>query len=62
MSQKARYSFFEKVYKKHNCNKLLIAHHKLDFLETYYMQKESNKMNFFYEIKKRSFIFDMHVY
>ncbi|AKB11332.1 tRNA lysidine(34) synthetase TilS [Mycoplasmopsis synoviae] len=61
-ARKARYSFFEKVYKKHNCNKLLIAHHKLDFLETYYMQKESNKMNFFYGIKKRSFIFDMHVY
>ncbi|MFL1005853.1 ATP-binding protein, partial [Mycoplasmopsis synoviae] len=26
------------------------------------MQKESNKINFFYAIKKRSFIFDMHVY
>lgn len=43
-----RYDFFKKIAKKYNTNKILVAHHLDDFLETAYMQqKQSTNLNFY---------------
>ena len=48
-----RYSFFKKIYDKYQCNELLIAHHKDDFLESCVIQEKNNKNKLFYGIKQR---------
>lgn len=43
-----RYNFFKEIAKKYNTNKILVAHHLDDFLETAYMQqKQSTNLNFY---------------
>ncbi len=61
-ARKIRYDFFEKVYKKFDCNKLLMAHHKDDFLETALMQQQSGRTPRFFGIKKRNVIQGMNIY
>ena len=60
-ARKIRYDFFKKIYLKYNCKKLLIAHHKDDFLETALMQQRSGRTPFYFGIKKKIFINDMNI-
>ena len=34
IARQERYDFYKKIYQKYNCNYLLLAHHKDDFIET----------------------------
>lgn len=52
-ARKIRYDFFKKIYDKYQCKKLLIAHHKDDFLETALMQQRSGKQAFYFGIKRK---------
>lgn len=56
-----RYNFFHKVYLENNCEKLLIAQHKDDYLETALMQIKKGKIVNYYGIKEKSFLFGMNV-
>ena len=46
-ARKIRYDFFAKVYQEKNCDFLVLAHHKDDFLETAIMQKNSGRKPLF---------------
>ncbi|UUM19253.1 tRNA lysidine(34) synthetase TilS [Mycoplasma sp. 1018B] len=54
-----RYDFFRKIYFENNIDCLFLAHHKDDFLETFTIQKESNRKPLFYGIKTKSFYKEM---
>lgn len=56
-----RYDFFYEIYTKYKCQKLLVAQHKDDFLETAIMQEKRKKVVNYYGIKKQSFLFKMNV-
>lgn len=60
-ARKFRYSFFEKIYNENNCNYLLVAHHKDDFLETIFLQKNKNKKINYWGIKKKNQLFNMNI-
>ena len=60
-ARKLRYEFYQKVYLENNCDFLLLAHHKDDFLETAIMQKESKRFNLYYGIKKENFLWGMNI-
>lgn len=47
-----RYNFFKEIAKKYNTNKILVAHHIDDFMETAYMQQKQNSNLYFYGIKE----------
>ena len=51
-AREARYDFFKDAMEKGDYDILLIAHHKDDFLETYLLQKTSNRKSFYYGIKE----------
>ncbi|MBN0919526.1 tRNA lysidine(34) synthetase TilS [[Mycoplasma] gypis] len=57
-----RYEFFKKIYTQYNCSKLIVAHHKDDFLETALMQQRSNRKINYWGIKKQTKIFGMNVF
>lgn len=44
-ARKIRYEFFVEVAKKENIKNILIAHHLDDLIETYYLQKQSKRVN-----------------
>lgn len=52
-ARNTRYKFFQKVYKKYDCNEALLAHHKDDLLETSLMQYQKNNQKLFYGIKQK---------
>lgn len=56
-----RYSFFKSVYHENNCDALLLAHHKNDYLETYLLQKERNTIVEKYGIALKTTIKTMEV-
>lgn len=56
-----RFDFFKKLYEKYNCEALYLAHQKDDFIESYFMQKESNRKPDFFGIKAQNEIFGMNV-
>ncbi|MFZ8227475.1 tRNA lysidine(34) synthetase TilS [Mycoplasmopsis bovis] len=56
-----RFYFFKKLYEKYNCEALYLAHQKDDFIESYFMQKESNRKPDFFGIKAQNEIFGMNV-
>ena len=43
-AREIRYRFFAEVVKENDCAGVLVAHHKDDVLETYIMQKQSNRI------------------
>ena len=53
-----RYQFFKDIAKKYNTNKILVAHHLDDFLETADMQQKNNSDLYFYGIKEISYLKD----
>lgn len=61
-ARKIRYDFFCKIAKQYNLNKILIAHHLDDFLETAYLEFAKNSKNLFYGIKQKSTYCDLEVY
>ena len=61
-ARRIRYDFFVETAKKYNIEKILIAHHLDDFLETSYSQFQSNSKNLFYGIKERSKYKDLEIY
>lgn len=56
-----RYEFFRKIYKENNCNELLMAHHKDDFLETALMQQESNRNPKHFGMYKKNNLYGMKI-
>jgi tRNA(Ile)-lysidine synthetase-like protein len=53
-SREVRYSFFEAMYKKYDAAALFIAHQQDDLIETYLLQKESEKKITHYGLSKIS--------
>jgi len=47
-----RYSFFNEVCKKYQCDGVLVAHNQDDVIETFFMQKEKNAFVSYYGIKE----------
>ncbi|MCU4116986.1 tRNA lysidine(34) synthetase TilS [Mycoplasma zalophi] len=62
IAREQRYAFFKDIYDQYNCSKLLIAHHKDDWLETAIMQKTSNRHVLYYGIKQRNLLNGMNIY
>ena len=62
IARQERYDFYRKIYQKYNCNYLLLAHHKDDFIETAIMQEQSNRKPLFYGIAKHNKISGMNIY
>lgn len=60
-ARQVRYQFFAKIYQKYQCQKLLVAHHKDDFLETALMQQQKNPNKLFYGIKAKQELFGMQI-
>lgn len=60
-AREQRFAFFKKIYEKYNCEALYLAHHKDDFLESYFMQKESKRQPDFFGIKTENYIYGMKV-
>ena len=60
-ARKIRYEFFKKYYDKYSCKKILMAHHKDDFLETALMQIESGRNPRFFGIKSKNIIDEMQI-
>ncbi len=56
-----RYDFFEKIAKENNLNKILVAHHLDDFLETAYLDFVKNSQKTFYGIREKSFYKDIEI-
>ncbi|MBW0596039.1 tRNA lysidine(34) synthetase TilS [Mycoplasma anatis] len=61
-ARKQRYLFFSKIYKEINADFLLVAHHKDDLIETYFLNKKQNKIKFSIGIKQSNHIYGMNVY
>ena len=61
-AREIRYEYFQKIYKKYECKKLLTAHHKDDYIETALMQQRSNRLPSYFGIKKRNHLYDMNIY
>lgn len=61
-ARNVRYDFFKEIYNEYNCNQLIVAHHKDDFLETAIFQEESNRKPSFWGIKKQISLFGMDIY
>lgn len=57
-----RYDFFKEVYTKYNCDQLVMAHHRDDFLETALMQQESGRTPEHFGIRKNNIINGMKIY
>ena len=53
-AREARYDFFKDIMEEGSYDVLLIAHHKDDFLETYLLQRTSNRKSFYYGIKEET--------
>ncbi|WP_027120809.1 tRNA lysidine(34) synthetase TilS [Mycoplasmopsis lipofaciens] len=51
-----RYDFYKQLVNLYNLDVVFLAHHKDDFIESYFMQKNSNRKCFFYGIKQENFI------
>ncbi|TKA58916.1 tRNA(Ile)-lysidine synthase [Mycoplasmopsis bovis 8790] len=60
-ARNVRFDFFKKLYEKYNCEALYLAHQKDDFIESYFMQKESNREPDFFGIRAQNEIFGMNV-
>lgn len=57
-----RYLFFSDIYKKHQCDFLLTAHHKDDFIETALLQQSQNKKRLYYGMQKNTYLWNMNIY
>ncbi len=56
-----RFDFFKKLYDKYQCQELLLAHHKDDFLETAIMQIADKRTPSYFGIRKTSEIKGMKI-
>ncbi|WP_338822622.1 tRNA lysidine(34) synthetase TilS [Mycoplasmopsis felifaucium] len=61
-ARKIRFNFFSEKYVEHNCQFLVLAHHKDDFIESAIMQKRSGRKMLFYGIKSQNLVENMHVW
>lgn len=60
-ARKFRYTYFNEIYLKENCNYLLTAHHMDDNIETYLMQKRRNNLTMYHGIYENTKYKDMNV-
>lgn len=61
-ARKIRYDFFNKIAKKYNAKKLLIAHHLDDYLESAYIAFLKNSKSLYYGIREKSQYLDLEIY
>ncbi|WBP84019.1 tRNA lysidine(34) synthetase TilS [Mycoplasmopsis edwardii] len=60
-AREKRYKFFKEIYKKYNCNELLIGHNIDDFLETAIYQSITKRINKYYGIKRTNNLYEMNI-
>ncbi len=60
-ARKIRYQFFEKIAKKYQIKKVLVAHHKDDFVETALMQQQSGRKPKYFGIKSENILFNLKI-
>lgn len=60
-ARRIRYEFFKTIMAKRGHDILLTAHHRDDFLETYFMQTSSRRKTFYFGIKHETTINEMNV-
>ncbi|CAC13953.1 conserved hypothetical protein [Mycoplasmopsis pulmonis] len=60
-ARKKRFDFFKLVYEKYNCDEILLAHHKDDFVETFLIQKNQKRKPLYWSIKSKNFNFGMNI-
>lgn len=60
-AREERYQFYRKIYKKYNCDYLLLAHHKDDYLESAIMQEKSKRKPNHFGIRPTNFFYDMQI-
>lgn len=56
-----RMDFFKNIYTILDCEALVLAHHKDDFLESAFMQHDSKRNVLYYGIKSKNYIYGMQV-
>ncbi len=56
-----RYEFFKIIYDKYDCNELIVAHHKDDFIETAIMQWSLKKQPYYFGITKNINNYGMNI-
>lgn len=61
-AREQRYNFFKEIYKEFNCDQLIMAHHRDDFLETAIMQQQSGRTPRYFGIKKYNTIDGMKIF
>ncbi len=62
MAREIRYTFFQEIANRIGVHKLLVAHHKDDFLETAIMQEKRSKKYLFYGIEKKTAHHNLNIY
>ncbi len=60
-ARRVRYEFFKEIIENEGLDVLLTAHHNDDHLETYLMQKESQRTAFYYGIREEAFINNIRI-
>lgn len=61
-ARKVRYNFFKEIYHKYDCEQLITAHHKDDFLETAMLQFKSGRTPKYFGIQQNIVIDGMNIY
>lgn len=60
-ARKLRYAFFKECCKKYKCDKVLVAHHLDDVIETYYLQKQRGSIPNYYGLLQKSNVYGLCV-
>lgn len=60
-AREARYDFYYQIYTKENCDYLLLAHQKDDYLENYLMALERKSHGWFYGIEEYGYHHNMKI-
>ncbi|MGY6171796.1 tRNA lysidine(34) synthetase TilS [Candidatus Mycoplasma pogonae] len=61
-ARELRYEFFHQIYQSQNCEVLLTAHHKDDYIETYLLQKQTKRKPMFWAMQQNQKLYEMQIY
>lgn len=59
--RQVRYQFFQEIYQNFSCTKLLIGHHRDDFLENVFLQRNAQKIVSFWGIRSKNYFLGMEI-
>lgn len=60
-ARKLRYVFYQEIYREHQCDGLILAHHLDDCLESIYMQLSHHHTVYYLGIKAENWVEDMRI-